>query len=165
MANKDKNKKNTALQTKTTKGLSSFEEMERWFDEFLPAHFMHPFKESWPAWPDLEAQTKGRFPKVDLIDRDTEIFIRAELPGVKKDDLDVSLTDDVLTIKASTLEESEEEKGDYHRREISRGEFQRKIKLPSLIVDSKVSSSFKDGVLELTLPKEKPAERRSIKVG
>ncbi len=58
---------------------------------------------------------------MNLIDRDNEILIKAELPGVKKEDLDISLTDDVLTIKASTQYEKEEEKGEYHRREISRG--------------------------------------------
>jgi len=162
MANKDKDKKSTELQNPMA--LPSFDEMERWFDEFLPHRFMHPFKDSWPAWPDLETYTKGRFPKVDLIDRDNEILIKAELPGVKKDDMDVSLTDDVLTIKASTRHEEEEEKGEYHRREISRGEFQRTLRLPENVDGDKAKTSFKDGVLELKIPKEKPAKRRTIKV-
>ena len=101
---------------------------------------------------------------MDLIDRDDEILIKAELPGVKKDDLDVTLTDDVLTIKASTQHEEEEEKGEYHRREISRGEFQRTLKLPENVDVDKAKTSFKDGVLELKIPKEKPAKRRTIKV-
>ncbi len=163
MANKDKNIVKKPTESKTTMALSPFEEMERWFDEFLPDRFMHPFKDNWPAWPDLETP-KGRFPKVDLIDRDNEILIKAELPGVKKEDLDISLTDDVLTIKASTLYEKEEEKGEYHRREISRGEFQRILRLPENVDGDKVKTSFKDGVLELKIPKEKPAKRRTIKV-
>lgn len=162
MANKEKSKKSIAPQNPSA--LSSFEDMERWFDEFLPSHFMHPFSHNWPAWPDLDLQTKGRFPKVDVIDRDTDILIRAELPGVKKEDLDISLKDDVLTIKASTKKEKQEEKGEYHRREISRGEFQRIMKLPGTIVGDKAKSSFKDGVLELTIPKEKSAKRKTIKI-
>ena len=148
MANKDKDKKSIDLQT--PKALSSFEEMERWFDEFLPYRFMHPFKDNWPAWPDLEIH-KGRFPKMDLINRDEEILIKVELPGVNKDDQDVSLTDDVLTIKASTQYQKNEEKEEYHRREIGRGEFQRTLRLPDNVDSDKVKTNFKDGVLELLL--------------
>jgi HSP20 family protein len=162
MANKDKSKK--SMVSTPPQSLSSFEDMERWFDEFLPSHFMHPFNHNWPAWPNLDIQTKGRFPKVDVIDKDTEILIRAELPGVKKEDLDISLQDDILTIKASSRNEKEEEEGEYHRREISRGEFQRTMTLPSAIVGDKAKSSFKNGVLELTIPKEKLTKRKTIKI-
>lgn len=162
MANKDKNKKSISPQA--SKKMSSFEEMERWFDEFLPSHFMHPFNDKWPAWPNLDIQTNGRFPKVDLIDREKNFLVRAELPGVRKEDLDISLTEDVLTIKATTRHEEEEKKGEYYRREISRGEFQRSIKLPCAVVADQVKSSFKDGVLELEITKEIPAKRKTIKV-
>jgi len=160
MANKEK--KDIAPQKSTP--LSPFEDMERWFDEFLPSRWMHPFRTEWPAWPDLETPFKGRFPKVDLVDRDKEILVKAELPGVKKEDLDVTMTDDTVTLKAKTKSEKEEEKGEYHRHEISQGEFQRTLTLPEAVDTGKASASFKDGILELTIPKEKPAKRQSIKV-
>lgn len=164
MAKKETHKDIKSTESQNLMALSPFEEMERWFDEFLPHRFIHPFKDNWPGWPDLETRFKGRFPKVDLIDRDDQILVRAELPGVIKDDLDVSLTDDILTIKASTQHEKEEEKGEYHRREISRGEFQRSLRLPETVDSNKVKTSFKNGVLELEIPKEKPAKRKTITI-
>lgn len=144
---------------------SSFvEEMESWFNEYLPHRFMHPFKESWPAWPDLESPFKGRFPKVDLINKDNEIIVKAELPGVKKEDLEVSLTDNMLTIKSTTQQEKKEEEGEYYRREISYGEFQRTLRLPEFVDSNKIKSSFKDGVLMMNIAKEKPTKKHNIKI-
>jgi len=125
---------------------------------------MRGWRRDWPSWSELEAPFEGRSPRVDVIDRDEEVFVRAELPGVKKDDLDVSLAENVLTIKAASGQEAEEEKGDYHRREISRGEFTRSIRLPVNVDAKNVKANFADGVLELNLPKSVPSERHSIKV-
>ena len=137
--------------------------MEHWFNDFLPERFKHPFKDNWPAWPYLEAQFKSRFPRVDLKDRDDDIFVKVELPGVKKEDLDISIRGNVLTIKASTKHE-EEKKGDYQRREISQETFLRTLTLPESVNSSKTKTNFKDGILELILPKEEPAKRKTIKV-
>ena len=156
------NKQSTELKKPTS--LSRFEEMEHWFNEFLPERFKHPFKDNWPDWPDLEAQFKGRFPRLDLLDRDDDVFIKVELPGVKKEDLDISIRGNVLTIKASTKHEEEEKNGDYQRREISQEEFLRSLTLPESVNSNKTKTSFKDGILELTLPKEEPAKRKTIKV-
>lgn len=58
---------------------------------------MRPFRMEWPAWPEMVEM--ARVPKVDIIDRDNEVLVRAEIPGVKKEDLDVSVTDDTVTIR------------------------------------------------------------------
>ncbi len=163
MANKEI-KKNKAKPSQTPAIFSPFEEMDHWLEEFLPHRFMHPFRENWPVWQDFETYKKGRFPKTDIIDRDNKIIIRSELPGVKKDDLDISLKDDVLTIKASTKLEEDKKDDEYHRREISRGEYQRSFRLLGNINGDKIKSSFKDGILQLEIPKEKPAKRQSIKI-
>ena len=134
------------------------------FEGFFPHGWMRPTHGEWPAWAGLEAPFEGRMPKVDVMDRDDEVVVRAELPGVEKDDLDISLTDDSVTIKATTKQESEEEKGDYHRREISQGSFSRMIALPASVQGDQAKARFKDGILELTLPKKTPAKRHSIKV-
>ena len=148
-------------------GLSPLEEMERWFDEFPGRGWLQPFRGEfprWPSWAELEAPFKGESPKVDLIDRDNEIVIRAELPGVNKDNLDVSMTEHSVTIRATAEHEKKEEKGEYYRREISRGEFQRSLPLPGNIDSDKAKASFKDGILELTVPKVESATRKTIKV-
>lgn len=103
-------------------------------------------------------------PKVDVIDRDEEVVIHAELPGVNREDLDVSMTDDTVTIKCTSAHEEKEEKGDFYRREMSRGEFSRTVTLPCEVDDSKAKATFKDWIMELILPKVEPTKRRSIKV-
>jgi HSP20 family protein len=138
-------------------------EMERWFGRFGHG-WMRPFHWGKPAWAELSAPFQGMGPSVDVIDREAEVVVRAELPGVDKKDLEVSLSEDALTIKGSTKTEKAEEKGDYYRREVSSGSFARTIRLPAAVDGEKVSSSFKDGILELTLPKIKKATRHNIKV-
>lgn len=106
----------------------------------------------------------GRVPRVDVIDREQELLVRAELPGVSKENLDVSLQDNTLSIRATTQRDEEEEKGQFYRRELSRGEFQRTIRLPCQVEGDKAKASFKDGVLELTIPKVAASKRKTIKV-
>jgi HSP20 family protein len=144
-----------------------FEEMEReferWFGRFGHG-WMRPFHWGRPLWSELGMPFEGMTPSVDVIDRDDEVVVRAELPGVDKKDLEVTLSEDALTIKGSTRAEKEQEKGDYYRREVSSGSFSRSIHLPTAVEGDKVSSSFKDGILELTLPKIKKTKRHTIKV-
>lgn len=144
--------------------LTPFEEIERWFDELFSRRGLLSFERGWPAFPELRSPFEGRWPKVDVIDREGEIMVRAELPGVSKDDLDVSLTKDTLTIKAAAKREEKEEKGDYYRHETSRGEFQRTLTLPAMVKGEEAKANFKDGILELILPKAEKATRLSIKV-
>ena len=103
-------------------------------------------------------------PNMDVIDRDKEILVKAELPGFDKKDLDISITNRQLTIKAKTCTENKEEKGDYLKQEISRNEIYRSVLLPADVDDSNVKTSFKNGVLELTIPKQKNSHRRRIEV-
>jgi HSP20 family protein len=105
-----------------------------------------------------------RLPKVDIVDQENEIVVRAEMPGVEKRDLDVSLTESTVTIKGQTSHEEKEEKGEYYRCEISRGSFSRTVALPGEIDTEKAKASFKDGVLEMKLPKQARSKRRSVTV-
>jgi HSP20 family protein len=143
----------------------SFDDLERWFDDVFPRRWLPSFFErGWPSLPSVKPPFEGRTPKIDVIDRDSEILVRAELPGVDKDHLDISMTDDLVTIKASTSYEKTEEKGEYYRHEMSSGEFQRSLSLPTAVKSDAAKASFKDGVLELTIPKAEVPKRRSIKV-
>ncbi len=146
------------------RALSPFEEMDRLFESVLPRGWMRPFRMEWPRWGELAAPFEGRMPKVDVIDRDEEVVVRAEVPGVEKEDLDVSVSDNAVTIKGQTKREEKEEKGDYYRCEISRGAFTRTVMLPGVVDADKAKAQFKDGVLELTLPKVEEAKRRTVRI-
>ncbi len=165
MANQDEKNDNDSKQLQSTSprqpSLAHFDEFEQWFDDFFPRGFMRPFRR---GFPDFESAFGGKMPKVDVIDRENEIVVRAELPGVDKEDLDVSLSDNLLTIRAKTKQEKQEEKGHYHRREISQGEFSRSIRLPANVEGDNTKASFKEGILELTIPKAAGSKRQSIKV-
>ena len=95
--------------------------------------------------------TKGSVPKLDIIERDDEVVVRAEVAGVDKKDLEVSVTDNSVTIRGSTKEEHKEEKGDYFRSEITRGEFSRTAALPCDVDGDKARANFTDGILELVI--------------
>jgi HSP20 family protein len=143
---------------------SPFDVMDRWFENVYPRGWMQPFHREWPSWGELGGNLDLRAPKVDVIDRDNEIIVRAEVPGLKKEDLDVSITDSTVTIKGETKHEEKEEKGDYYRHEIARGSFARTVKLPHEVGAEGSKAKFKDGVLELTLPKVENAKRRTITI-
>jgi len=91
-------------------------------------------------------------PSVDIIahDNDNEIQVHAEIPGVDKKDLDISVTEDSVSINGSA--KHEEEKGEYYRRETSSGSFACTVAVPYEVDTAKVKAKFKDGVLEMSLP-------------
>ncbi len=103
-------------------------------------------------------------PHVDLVERDEEVVLRAEVPGVEKKDIDVSITGNSVTIKGQTRHEEKEEKGEYYRCEISRGAFSRTVALPAQVDPDRANANFKDGILEITLPKVEKAKRRTLKL-
>lgn len=146
------------------RSLRPLAELDRMFDRLMGRGWLSPFSWGGPLWSDWAETMEARMPNIDVIDRDNEVVVRAEVPGVDKKDLDVSLSDNVLTLKGRTQREEKEEKGDYHRCEISRTAFARSVTLPAAVDASKVSAALKDGVLEITLPKLEGAKRRSIAV-
>ena len=103
-------------------------------------------------------------PKMDVIDRDKEIIVKAELPGIAKEDIEVSISNNRLLIKAQTRHEEKQETGDYVKQEIRCSEMYRSVQLPGEVDDGKVKTSFENGLLKLTLPKHKSSHRRKIKV-
>ena len=157
------NKKQELKKAQATRALSPFEEMEQMFDQYLRGGWLRPWRTNWPAFQEV-ALPELRFPKVDVVDRESEIVVKAEVPGVDKKDLDVSVSEDSVTIKGETRHEEKEEDGDYYRCEISHGSFSRTVALPASVDGSKAKVDFKDGMLELTLPKIAKAKRHTIKV-
>lgn len=103
-------------------------------------------------------------PRVDIIDRDDEVIVRAEMPGISKDDMEVSLTENSVTISGESSKEKRDEKGDYHRCEISRNACSRTVALPAYIDTGNSKAKFKDGILELTLPKTEKTKRTDLEI-
>jgi HSP20 family protein len=165
MAKEEKKESKQELQkAEPRRALSPFEEMDRMFEDFLSRGWMRPLRWELPSWGDMAKPFEGKMPKVDVIERDDEVVVKAEIPGVDKKDLDVSVTENSVTIKGTTSHEEKEEKGDYFRSEISRGAYARTVGLPAYVDADKAKASFKDGVLELKLPKVEKAKRRSIEI-
>lgn len=138
--------------------LSPFDEVERLLEAITPGGWFRPFPFERPAL------LREFVPRTDIIERDDEVVIRAELPGVDKKDVDVSVNEQAITIKASTKREEKEEKGDYYRCEIARGGYRRTVALPTHVDPSKAKATMKDGLLEVILPMAEEAKRQSIKV-
>jgi len=163
MAHGTKNEAKSGLQkTETSHVLSPFEEMDRLFDSYFSRGWMRPFH--FPSFSKVAAPFEGRVPNIDLVDRDDEFLIKAELPGVDKKDLEISVSQNSVTIRGNTHHEEKEEKGDYYRCEISRGSYSRTLALPSDVDEEHSKATFKDGMLELSLPKLKKTRRHNIKV-
>jgi len=101
---------------------------------------------------------------VDLSETEGQVVVKAALPGIQPEDVDISVSDGVLTIKGETKSEEKSEGGNYHRREIRYGAFSRSIALPAEVNDVKAEAEFQDGVLTVTLPKAEEARPKQIKV-
>ncbi len=136
-----------------------FEEMEQLAERMLPLSWMRPLYAEGSFW-------RGAMPQVDIIDRETELVVRAAVPGFGKDDIEISCTADSVTLRGCTEEEEKEgeEEGEYYRHEIRCEDFLRTVQLPCLVDDTKAKATFKDGMLELTLPKAETAKRHTIKI-
>jgi HSP20 family protein len=159
MNDKDTKKSTEVTPVSSAGGLISFEEFDNFFDDFLSRRW--PRLLDW-NFPSMSALEKG-FPKVDIIDHDNEIEVQAALPGVKKEDLDVTINNQTITIRTSTKEEKKEE-GKYFRREITRGEYHRTLSLPDNVDYDNAKASFKDGILKVTIPKTAKGKRKSIEI-
>jgi HSP20 family protein len=143
--------------------MSTFKEFESRIENMLHNFWNHSsgMKEGFDF---LESPALTTMPKIDVIERDKEILVKAELPGIAKDDIDVSIADRRLVIKGCSSTEAKEEKGDYLKKEISTSQVYRSIYLPAEVDEDQVKTSFKDGLLKLTIPKHKNSQRKKIPV-
>jgi len=157
-------KKAEAPETALVPMLPSFDEFNRFLDRVFAGEWMRPMMWGRPFWGELLEPADVRLPSLDIVDRDHEILVRVEVPGVDKKDLDVSISGNVLTIKGSVQRERKDESERYHWREISRGSFSRSITLPAGVDASSVTAALKDGVLEVTAEKTGASKGRSVKV-
>jgi len=115
------------------------------------------------AWP-LPFEGSAWSMPVDVIETKDNVIVKAAVPGVKPDEIDVSITGDTLTIKGETKAEEKFEEGSYLRKERRFGAFQRTLTLPANIVSDKAKAEFENGVLTLTLPKTEEMKPKAIRV-
>ncbi len=113
---------------------------------------------------DGEAGRRTWLPAVDIYESDEAFVATADLPGLKKDDIDVSIENNVLTVSGERKFEKSDDEGTFRRVERSYGTFRRSFTLPRGVDPSKVEAKFEDGVLTLTLPKSEMAKSRKITV-
>ena len=149
-----------AIDVRRTAPLPSI--MGEFFEDFPPRRWMEtfgPFGWKWPMDVDLE-----RTFRLDVIDRDKEFLVRGELPGVEKDDVEVTISGLRLMIEAEREFEEVDEKEEFYRHELGYGKFMRTIALPEEVDVEKIHAELKDGILEVTLPKIRAAERHTVKV-
>ena len=133
--------------------LKGLEEWERQFDDLFGRRMLR-----------LPVEERGWMPSVDIFEKDDKFVVKAELPGMEKDNIEVNLTDHTLTIKGEKKKAEEVKEENYYRSERSYGSFMRTIELPREVHADKVKATFKNGVLEIRVPKTEEAKAKEIKV-
>jgi len=147
-------------------------EMKRLFDELWGAEERRGKR---PALPErgkgamLPTERKEALvgtPPVDLVDKEDCLILRSEMPGVKKDNIKITVTDDEVTLAGKVEQKKEEKKENYYYCERAYSSWQRTVPLPAKVKSDKVEAKYEDGVLEITLPKveEEKKKKREIKV-
>jgi len=117
------------------------------------------------SWPVRESsRSSGWSPALDVFDDKDSLVVKVELPGLKKEEINISLHEGVLTVSGERKRESEKKEGESFRSERYFGKFQRSVTLPAAVDSSKVSASYKDGVLSVELPKAEEAKPKQIAV-
>lgn len=132
-------------------------EMEERMDRLFEEIFGRP-------WRRLAPVEAAWLPAVELFEREGKLVLRAELPGMKREDITIEVTDDTLTITGERKAEKEIKEQDYYRCERSYGTFRRQIALPMGVDKAQIKATYKDGVLEVTLPKAKGQEPTKIAI-
>ena len=158
MAKKDEG---ALVQREEMQPVSPFAEMDKYFENF----FRNPFSMlSTPMMQSVMPKAVDITPSVDIFEEGDEVVVKADIPGVKKDDLDVTITENSLTISGEKKQEQEVKEKDYHRVERSYGSFSRSFRLPENVNGSKAKAEFKDGVLEVRLPKTEETKQKKIEI-
>ena len=160
MAEKAKEK-----ETKAVTPWRPFMDLARWDRDM--ERIMGDFFGRRPWWPERWFKTEGMeltAPAVDLYEEKDDIVVKAELPGIEKNNIEVNLTDHTLTIKGEKKKEEEIKEENYYRAERSYGSFVRTLELPKDVHTDKVKATFNNGILEVRLPKTEEAKAKEVKV-
>jgi HSP20 family protein len=132
-------------------------EIDRVFNDFTPGFFDRTFSR-------LPAAFQGNTPAVDFVEKDDVYELTAELPGIDPKEIDVTLSNGILTLKGEKNESEERKDGDYYLSERRYGSFQRNIRLPEAVDADKIGASFANGLLKVTVPKMPNAQKNNRKI-
>ncbi|MGZ6316812.1 MAG: Hsp20/alpha crystallin family protein [Anaerolineales bacterium] len=127
--------------------------MDRLFDEAVTR-----------PWSLMDGGRGAGGPAVDMYQTDNEVVVKAAVPGMKPEDVQISVTGDMLTIKGETQENSDTKEQAYHIREHRWGSFERVVGLPTAVVSEKAQAEFENGILTITLPKAEEVKPKMISV-
>ena len=134
------------------------EEMQRRFDDILSRPLL-------PAvWRRIPTMEMGWAPAIDVFEKDDKFVMKAELPGMKEEDINIAVVGDTLTIRGERKAESEVKEDDYYYCERSYGNFSRSLAVPSNVDTKKIEANYEDGVLEISLPKIPDVKPKKISV-
>ncbi len=131
-----------------------FESFQKQIDEFFQ-EFMYP---------EFFSKEKTFYPKIDITEKEKEIIIKADVPGINEKDLDVSITKDSVIIQGEKKYEHEEKNVNFYRKERTYGSFRRVIPLPMEIDESKAEATYKNGVITIKLPKSESSLKNIKKI-
>jgi len=127
-------------------------EMDRLFDDFF---------RGWELAPWVEGEW---YPSIDVAETEDQVIVKAEIPGMDPSELEITLTDDSLSIRGEKKEEKEEKKKNYHRRESRYGSFSRSVRLPALVNTEKAEASYDKGILTINAPKVEKEKAKKIEI-
>ena len=139
--------------------IGELEEMERRFDHL----FRDPFR--FPSLSERLPRGIEWMPNIDIFERGNKLIVKADLPGMEQNDIEVTVVGDTLRIKGEKKTESEVKEKDYYRSERSYGSFSRNVPLPFAVDPDKVAADYDNGVLEITIPKPVEAKTAKVPVG
>ncbi len=157
-----KKKTRELVKAEPASSLFPFHEMERRFGELLksPLSLLVPPWIPRPWLPEITEPT----PTVDIFEEGGEVIVKAELPGMEKKDIDVKLTENTITIAGEKRKEEKVEKKDYYKLERSLGTFSRICTLPAAVKTDMARAQFRNGILEVRIPKTEEAKRKEKKL-
>lgn len=127
-------------------------DLDRFFDDFFG------------GWPSRLMEAAMAEPAVEVSDTPDAVVVKAQVPGVRKDDIQVDVTDNVLTLKGEIKEEEQQEEKNYYRREFRYGAFSRAVPLPVAVQADQATAQLKEGILEVRIPKSEQGKAKQIPI-
>ncbi len=145
--------------------------------KYEPKNVWDPFSDAWDLRREMDRifdgffgrsaeqlANRGWYPAVDVYEEKDHYLVKAEVPGMKQSDIKVSIIDNTLTLRGERKTEQVENHKGYHRLERAYGEFCRSFRLPTEVLPEKIDARYKDGILEITVPKSEKAKPKEITV-
>lgn len=167
--NKSTDSQEVAVSSEENRKVATFDrQIEDLFEDFFNRRWPRFSELSNVRWPRLEfpggksAETK--MPSMDVVDREKEVLVRVELPGINKEDIDVSVSGNSVTVQGTTRNESESDKDQYHHKEIVSSYVSRTLPLPCEVDGDSAVAKMDNGMLEVTIPKVESAKRKKVEI-